>query len=347
MVRISDIAKEVGVSRSLVSKVLSGRLGRSSARPDLAAKIHARAKELGYVPNASAKALFSGRQNVIGVFVHQYGRPSSGLVEKVMSAISRELAKNHQRMLLQFFSDDDEFANCLDLAHPSVMDGVMLASTYMLEDSDALKAMVARGLPVISLSDKPFVPGSSNVGIDQTAVGRLATLHLLDRGCRRIVHFRGHADALRFKGYRAALAERGVPYDPQLAFATRSYSATTIPRFFGALLEDKVPFDGVVAASDEQAAIIMRMLQADGRRIPKHVKIIGTDDAPFGPLCSVPLSSVSGLDHRRAGIAIRMLLDQINGAPSASRILAPVVVERESTACEGTGFRVQDRQSKS
>ena len=345
MVRISDIAKEVGVSRSLVSKVLSGRLGRSSARPDLAAKIHARAKELGYVPSASAKALSLGRQNVIGVFVHHYGQTSSGLVEKVMSAISRELARNHQRMLLQFFSNDDEFKNCLDLAHPSVMDGVMLASTFMLEDSDAVKTMVEHGLPVISLSDKPFVPGTSNVGIDQSAVGRLATLHLLDRGCRRIVHVRGHADALRFKGYRAALAERGVAYDPQLAFATRSYSANMIPRLFGALLEAKAPFDGVVAASDEQAAVIMRILQASGKRIPGQVKIIGTDDAPFCPLCSVPLSSVSGLDHRRAGIAIRMLLDQIDGAPPESRILAPVVVERESTACEDSGVRVQGRQS--
>ena len=175
MVRISDIAKEVGVSRSLVSKVLSGRLGRSSARPDLATKIHARAKELGYVPNASAKALFSGRQNVVGVFVHHYGQPSSGLVDKVMSAISRELAKNHQRMLLQFFSDDDEFANCLDLAHPSVMDGVMLACTFMLAGSEAVQTMVERGLPVISMSDTPFVPGTSNVGIEQVAGLRVAT----------------------------------------------------------------------------------------------------------------------------------------------------------------------------
>ena len=341
MVRISDIAKEMGVSRSLVSKVLSGRLGRSSARPDLAAKIHERAKELGYVPSASAKALFSGRQNVIGVFVHQYGQPSSGLVEKVMSAVSNELAKNHQRMLLQFFSNEESLKSCLELAHPSVMDGVMLACTYMLDDNESVKAMVERGLPVVSMSDKPFVPGTSNIGIDQTAVGRLATLHLLDQGCRRIVHFRAYADSPRFKGYRMALEERGVVFDERLAFPTRVYSATALPRLLGSLLDAQIPFDGVVATSDVQAAVVMRILHAAGKRIPQDVKVIGTDDSPFCTLCTVPLSSVSGLDHKRAGIAIRMLLDQINGAAPGSRILSPVIAERESTAREDSGFRGQ------
>lgn len=334
MIGISDIAKDVGVSISLVSKVLSGRMGKSSVRPELAAKIHATAKKLGYIPNATAQALVTGRQNVIGVFLHKYGQAGSGLVEAVMSAISEDLAKNRQRMLLRFFNDGHDLENCLDVADRGVVDGVFLACTVKLSETGAIAEMLNRGLPVVGIGDEPIMKGTSNVGLDQTEVGHIATLHLLDRGCRRIVHFSEGTNCLRAKGYRLALEERGIPYDKRLSCPTRSYTANAVPGLLTSLLAEKIQFDGVVATSDAQAAVVMNMLLKAGKRIPQDVKIIGTDDSPYCRLCMVPLSSVSGQNHKRVALATQILQDQINGASPMNRLVEPVVVERESTSAD-------------
>ena len=79
MVRILDIAAEVGVSRSLVSKVLSGHMGTSTVRPEIAERIRAVARERGFVPNAAARSLHSGRQDVVSVFVSRHGAPEQGM----------------------------------------------------------------------------------------------------------------------------------------------------------------------------------------------------------------------------------------------------------------------------
>ena len=152
MIRISDIAEDVGVSRSLVSKVLSGRMGRSTVRPELAAKIQSRARELGYVPNVSARALFSGRQSAIGVFISRHGQPGSGLVEAFIDGVADELAKSRQRMILQFFHDEAGFDDCLAVAHLSVLDGVVVAGGLYFDILPKIRTIRERGVPVAELS---------------------------------------------------------------------------------------------------------------------------------------------------------------------------------------------------
>lgn len=332
MVGIADIARDVGVSMSLVSKVLSGRMGKSSVRPELAQRIHASARDLGYVPNITARALVKRRRNVIGVFFHQYGQPGSGLVETVVCAISNALAKENQSLLLKFFSTETEFAACLENAHRSVMDGVILVGSRLFGSSSAVERLARRELPVASMTTLPLFPGASSVGIDPVEVGRAATLHLLDAGCRRIVNFRISPESKRALGCRKAHEERGLALDPRLVLTTPGYDSDATPRLVGKLLKDAIPFDGVVATSDAQAAVITRLLLDKGLRVPRDVKVIGVDNAPFCPFCPVPLSSVSGQDDQRATLAVSILLKQIAGAPAQSRALPPVVVARESTA---------------
>lgn len=331
MIGIADIASDIGVSISLVSKVLSGRMGKSSVRPELAQKIHTRAQQAGYVPNATARALVKGRQNVIGVFFHRYGQPGSGLVETVVCAISKELEKEHQSLLLKFISNEEELNTALESAHRNVMDGVVLIGHRLFETSPSLANLAGRKLPIVSMTENPLVPGSSNIGIDPAEVGRVATQHLITCGCQRIVQFEISSDSARSIGYRKAHEEAGLEPDPSLTLSTRGFASNTVPKLIGKLLDDNIPFDGVVATSDTQAAIVMRVLVNAGKRIPEDVKVVGVDDAPFCPYCLVPLSSVSGQDSKRAALAVRTLLKQIEGAPAQSRLLPPVVVAREST----------------
>ena len=334
MVRISDIAADLGVSRSLVSKVLSGRMGKSSVRPDLAAKIHARAKHLGYVPSASAKALFSGRQNVIGVFISRHGQPGSGLTEALIDGIAAELVRTQQRMMLQFFHEEPDFDLCMKLAHRSNLDGVVVAGAPYFNLLPKLQEILGRDIPVATMLDVPLSPRIPNVGIDQTEVGRLATLHLIEQGCRRPVFLRVSTMAvpsLRFNGYRKALDESGIPYRPELVCKMSSYEPKVVPRLIDELLATGVPFDGVATESDLQSSAVLRALLSAGKQVPNDIKLIGIDDAPVCQYCVIPLSSVSGQDHKRAGLAVKLLNEVIDGSPVRNLVIPPIVMARESS----------------
>lgn len=333
MVRISDIATDVGVSRSLVSKVLSGRMGKSSVRPDLAAQIQSTAARMGYIPSASAKALFSGRQNVIGVFISRHGQPGSGLVEAIIDGVAAELAKTQQRMLLQFFHTVEDFEACMAVAHPSILDGVVVAGAPYFDFLPKLKTILRRKIPVATVFDTPLSPETPNAGIDQMEVGRLATLHLIEQKCTRPVFLRvvSSVASLRFMGYRKALEESGLPYHAELVCSLRTFEPKTIPRLIENLLNSKVPFDGVVAESDLQSSAVLRTLLNAGMKIPKDVKLIGIDDAPVCKFGVIHLSSVSGQDRNRAGLAVKLLKEAIEGRAARSLTLPPVVMARESS----------------
>jgi len=108
MASLKSTAEDLGVSVSLVSKVLNNRLGTTCVRPELVEKIHEAADRLGFRKNMSAAALRRGRHDVIGVFVHRFGMTGSGIVEAMVDGIASEAMKSHQKQLLNFFNTTDE-----------------------------------------------------------------------------------------------------------------------------------------------------------------------------------------------------------------------------------------------
>lgn len=333
MSRIADIANDLNVSRSLVSKVLSGRMGTSSVRTELANAIKERAHAIDYRPNASAISLHSKRQNVIGIFLRGYGhgRPGSGLVEYFMNGASNELAVRHQRMLLQLFREPDDFAVCEEMAHRSVLDGVIVAGRIDFDVLPALRRILSRRVPVVSMLNTPLASDIPNVGINQIEVGQIATRHLIEQGCRRIACFHVSEDSPRFVGYKAALRDAGVPFDPELICFTGNYESDEIPIFINKLISAGISFDGVAASADEQASTALRAVLAAGIRVPQDVKITGVDNSPFCNYCAVPLTSISGEDNKRSSLAVSLLLDKIEGRTVGHITISPILVAREST----------------
>src|SRR5689334_5501794 len=86
------IAEELGISVSLVSKVLSGRMGTSTATPEMVKAIQQKAEELHYRKNRAAEALVTGRQNVIAVCLHHHGVEGSTIVDEMVNGIAAEAA---------------------------------------------------------------------------------------------------------------------------------------------------------------------------------------------------------------------------------------------------------------
>ena len=123
MPNLRDIASELNVSVSLVSKVLSGRLGNTGASRTTVEAIQIKAEQMGYRKNRAAAALATGRQNTLGVFLHRVGTATSGMTETFLAGVCDAAAANGQRLTLQFFSTSAEFRSFARDIHRNAMDG--------------------------------------------------------------------------------------------------------------------------------------------------------------------------------------------------------------------------------
>ena len=337
-VRILDIAAEVGVSRSLVSKVLSGRMGTSTVRPEIASRIRAVAHARGFVPNAAARSLHSGRQDAVAVFLSRHGAEGSALLERFLDGAARELSRTGRRMGLKFFHDEDEFRReCLPLAFRARVDGVLVGGMPYFDLAPALGEVAERGLPVATVFGDPVAPEIPNAGVSQEAVGETAARHLLRRGCRRPLvlsspGFSAKVGERRLAGFRAAMEAAGAPVpDARVVSIRRTYApkADALARIVAAARRKEV--DAVFCESDKGAALVLNALLAAGVRVPEAVKVLGVDDSPFCALAPVPLSSVTTHEAERAEAGVRLLGDAIDGGLPSSLLQKPAVVAREST----------------
>jgi LacI family transcriptional regulator len=308
---IEDIARELKVSPSLVSKVLNGRLGTTRVSAKTLAAIREHADVIGYRKHNSAAALATGRHNVIGVFIHRVGVAGSGIMEAMINGIADEAALCNQRLTLHFFGSTDAFLDHRKTLHPSVMDGVIIGGLNHAELADVFEEVQESGVPVVTLHDDPASEHIANIGCDQVEVGRLATAHLIEQGCRRIATARNTPH--RFAGYKHALAAAGLPLLPELIVDVPNYEYASGVLAAEQLLQRGVSFDGFAAQSDQHALGAINTLIGRGLRVPQDVKVIGIDDSPFCPFNVVPLSSINQEEAQRGRHAVRTLLDTIAG----------------------------------
>lgn len=332
MASLKDIADELGVSVSLVSKVLNDRMGTTGVRADLLEAIQAKAAELGYRKNTSAVALRQGRHDVIGVFVHRAGMAGSGIMEELLEGISTEAMKSHLKLLLNFFHTAGEFAELSEIVHHGVMDGLVMGGIIHPEIIETLVTIHGTGLPIVTVHDRELHDALPNVGIDQVKISRIAAEHLVAQGCRRIAHIHNRDD--RTEGYRLALDAHGVEADPRWIYNAEpdDYGHTVGAKAVRSLLEQGIAFDGFLAQSDQEGVGAINALFAAGHAVPGDVRVVGIDNAPYCEFARVPLSSVSQNYQERGRMAVEMLQEAAQGGDVKSVLVEPELYVRESTA---------------
>lgn len=333
MSSLRDIAQELDVSISLVSKVLNDRLGTTGVRPPLIRKIRATAERMGYQKNLSAVSLLERRQNAIAVFVHSQNSQGSGIVERLLDGISRATGERAQRISLEFFRDAADFLSKRESLHSGRVDGLIVLGVNHPELSEELVAIQKNGLPIVTIYNEPLHPDIQNVGIADAALSDTATTHLIALGCTRILHL--SVLPAREEGHRAALGRAGLSVDNDLIIPMErrvGFRETSGANAIRTALQHGVVFDGVSAQSDAQAFGVINELTRQGRKVPNDIKVIGIDNAPFSELCIVPLSSVSQRFLDRGRLAVETLEALIKQGPVPKNTIEPRLHLRASTA---------------
>ncbi|HTV24539.1 MAG TPA: SpoIIE family protein phosphatase [Polyangiaceae bacterium] len=194
-------------------------------------------------------------------------------------------------------------------------------------------------LPLPHCSIGLRLPGVPSIVLDNRAAMRLATRHLLiEHGCRRIAYVSGpdyNEEANdRLLGYRDALEEAGIAFDPRLV-AYGHFTRETGHAALTELYTRDSTFDAVVAANDDMAVGVLDALFERGRRVPEDVKVVGFDDVPVARLARRSLTTMAQPLDEMAAMALDGLLDTLRGvsAPPLTSVSVGRMVTRESCGC--------------
>lgn len=328
-VRLRDVATHAGVSVKTVSNVVNGFPHISEATKE---KVLRSISELGYRPNLSARHLKYGRSGFIALAVPELGIP---YFAELATRIDAKAAALGHIMLLDITRADQRTERMvLDGVQSRMIDGVIFSPLSLdFGEIDASGLTV----PMVFLGERAIPEGVDHVAVDSVAAARAMTEHLISLGRTRIGAIgrsRGvSTGSVRLKGFRQALREAGLPSDPELVYATETYSREAGRQAMLRLLDLPEPPDAVFCFNDLMAIGALRACSERGVRVPDDVAVAGFDDILEGRYTSPSLSTVTPDLDFLVDRVLDLLIARINGSEApGERVNVPwELTLREST----------------
>jgi LacI family transcriptional regulator len=320
MTTITQVAQRAGVGVATVSRVLN-RSPRVSEPTRI--RVLEVIDELGYAPNAAARALSTGRTRTVGVVAPFFTQPS--VVER-LRAVSRVIAGAGYQLVLFDVEGPDRM---IELAAGGRLDGLLCVS--VAPSAEELARFRGSGVPVILVDAEQ--DGSPGVFIDDVEGGRLAVRHLLALGHRRIgfigdrePHPYGFTSSAR---RRAGAAEECDAAGAELIVLRGPYGREEARSIAAKMLAGGDPPTAIFAPSDLQALGVLEAAEDLGLRVPQDLSVVGFDDievARYAGLTTVaqPLEE-SGL------LGAQLLLQALEGEPGSTQRLELRLVVRSTT----------------
>jgi DNA-binding LacI/PurR family transcriptional regulator len=328
-----DVARLAGVSHQTVSRVLNNH---PNVRADTARRVRAAIAELGYRPNRAARALVTGRTQLLGVVglnTTLYG-PASMLAAFEQAAAAAGFAVSVGNVA----DLDRESVTAVVERHLDERVAGIVVIAPVVSAAEALEAL-STDVPMVTIDGDPRRP-MAGVTVDQGMGARIATQHLLDAGHPTVWHVSGPEgwfdSAGRIAGWEATLRDAGVEVPPVFP---ADWSAAAGYRT-GSMIARIPEVTAIFAANDHLALGILRALHERGRRVPEDVSVVGFDDVPEAGYFIPPLTTVRPDFRAVADQALQLLLSQLSAQVRPSELveLAPRLVVRRSVAApRGSG----------
>jgi LacI family transcriptional regulator len=326
-----DIAKGLKVSVVTVSKVLrnQGRISDATRK-----RVLRRAKKLNYQMNWVARSLVTRRTYTIGLLLPEFGHP---FFAEIARAVAQTVRPHGYHVVISSFEEDPELeASELDCLLARQVDGLIIASAQPARRLEMFKRVQERKTPFV-LIDRPLCGlRACFVGVDNHAIGRLATEHLIARGCSRIGHLRGPGMGIaveRLQGYRRALAKAGLSIQPDYVIAGGHGDASGYEGM-RRLLTVSPLLDGVFCYNDPVAIGAMKAVLEAGLKLPHDIAVVGAGNVHYGDALAIPLTTVDQGTCRIGVLAAELLVAQMASKhPIRPKkiLIPPRLVEREST----------------
>ncbi|QOR71620.1 LacI family DNA-binding transcriptional regulator [Ruania alkalisoli] len=329
---MTDVAQRAGVSQKTVSRVVRGEANVSDAVRE---RVNAAIAELGFRPNAAARALVSKRSNAVGILT-----PATALYGPSAELLGLERAAGRAGLAVLIASAEGGDAQTVTAAIrrlvDSGVDGLLMGSLLTSEGVDETEL---HGKPAVVVGDPPEGMHLPAAVTDQKAGARAAIEHLLTLGHRTVHHLAGpaawHSAAARTEAWQQALRAAGRPLTTPAMGDWTSRSGYELGRRLAADPDVTAVFVG----NDQMAIGLLRALTEAGRRVPEDVSVVGFDDIPDAEYLPVPLTTVKQDFQELADRAVEMFTSLVDeGATNHADhhddrlIVTPELVVRRSTA---------------
>ncbi|MEG3615428.1 LacI family DNA-binding transcriptional regulator [Isoptericola haloaureus] len=334
MATIGDVAKVAGVSRSTASYALSGKRAISH---DVRRRVEDAVRQLGYTPNAGARALATSQTRVIGLLAQFFDDEFAPAMMQYIRGVTdtaRELG--YDTLLVSEADGPNALRRITD---SRMVDGVVLLN--VAEQDDRLPVLRTAGAPGALVGLPRDTTGVDVFDLDFEEAGRAMVDHLAALGHRELllvsqpdhVVERGGAYVWRLRDAAVAQAAlRGV----RLHTASAAAHQPQVGSDLRTLLEQHPDVTGLLLNNEAAAAALPSVLQTRGLSVPADLSVVGRFSDEFARNFSLPYSSVESAPDRLGSMAVRQLVRRIEGGgevtePHVVRYITPEIVDRGST----------------
>lgn len=309
-VTIKDIARELGISPSTVSRALKDHPDIS---PDTKKAVNELAEKLNYQPNIVALSLRQSKTNTIGVIIPEivhffFSTVISGIEDVAYSAGYNVILAQSNESQTREISDIKALFN-------SRVDGMLMSVSRETTNFDHIESMLSKGVPIVFFDRVYDTRQASKIIVDDFTGAKEATLHLIDQGCKRIAHIEGppnlEISKQRLEGYKEALKEHNMTFNKELVAICPSGTIEEGKKATEKLLSLKNPPDAIFATNDPAAMGAMQAIKAKGLKMPDDVALVGFSNWFFSSLMDPPLSSVDQPGFEMGQEAAKLLIRQI------------------------------------
>ncbi|WP_328626128.1 LacI family transcriptional regulator [Streptomyces sp. NBC_00353] len=314
-VTIADVAREAGVSKTTVSRVINtkGEVDGSTA-----ARVREVIAQLGYVPSSGAVGLARGSSRTVGMLVPSLTWPWMG--EVLQGVVDTVEAADYGLLLFTCNRGAESVERFTSQVSARAFDGLVVVEPE--NTLDHLTALHRGGLPIVLIDDRGHHPEFPSVVTTNHEGGASAARHLLAAGRTRPLVLTGpqHFGCVRDRldGFRTVL--------PTDLVVQGDFTERCGRQAVEQLIAEGAQFDSVFAHNDISAAGVLRALRAAGRSVPDDIAVVGFDDIPMAEHTEPPLTTVRQPTRQMGETAARLLLSHLGGTATPD---GPVVLPTE------------------
>ncbi|WP_298239013.1 LacI family DNA-binding transcriptional regulator [uncultured Algibacter sp.] len=290
-ITIKDIARQLNVSVSTVSRAFNNK---SDIKKETKELILHTAKKMGYKPNPIAKKLIERRSYNIGLVVPEFVNP---FFSQVSIGVQEVLAKKGYQLLITQSNEsyETELLNVKNLEN-SMVDGIIMSLTRETDNTLYYKELIQQGLPIVFFNRVPEKLNATKVIFNDYKWAFFATEHLIQQGCKNIVHLKGISasqtiSSERSRGYKDAMKKHKLSLNQNQIIST-GFTINDGKRVAELMIKNNQIPDGIFAINDDVAIGAMTVFKTHGYKIPKDIAFVGFTESKIAPIMEPPLTSV-------------------------------------------------------
>lgn len=330
-VTIKDIAAELNISKSTVSRALAGDKNVSDETRE---KVMLLAEQLGYKRNELAANLRQNQTRTIGIIVPEMVTP---FFLYVIISAQKALNDNDFKVIITQSHEDinAELRNLQMMDHYRV-DGIIMSVCHQEQNVKEYMRIEKKGVPIVFFDRVPPKMYASKVIVDDYRKSFFMMEHLIRSGRKRIVHLAGPEripnSAERKRAYKDALEKFKIPYNTELVIDgenERSEGERGIKNF----LKKNIPFDAIFCFGETLAIGALNYLQTQGIRIPDDVAICGFSGTYLGTIVTPQLTAIQQPFEEMGKVSAELMIKRLNNpdAPCKTVTLDAEMIIRKST----------------